>query len=138
MKVYAIDTEEYNFLNFGDKQNVKILWLDDERDPMFWIPQCAEKVDIKLVTNSSEFLNAIKNGGYKEYNLICMDHDLGNDSANGSECAYLLKQEIAHEADFGNLEMILIHSSNYSGKKRMYEILHELEIWNKKLKELEK
>ena len=130
MRIYAIDTEEYNFLDFGDKQNVKILWLDDERDPMFWIPQCAEKVDIKLVTNSSEFLNAIKNGGYKEYNLICMDHDLGDDSEDGEVCAKLLKEEIEHERAFGNLEMVLIHSSNYSGKKRMFNILNDIDYEN--------
>lgn len=138
MNVYTISTEEYNHLDFGDIQKAQVLWLDDEREPMFWLGQFASTVEVTWVKNSLEFMNAIKNGKFKQYHMICMDHDLGNDSANGSDCAWLLKQEIAHEADFGNLEMILIHSSNYSGKKRMYEILHELETWHKKLKELEK
>ena len=127
MQIYTIDPEQYNYLDYGDRPSVKILWLDDERDPGFWIPQCAEKVDIMLVTNSLEFLNAIKNGGFKEYNMICMDHDLGNDSEDGETCAKLLKEEIEHEGTFGNLEVVTIHSSNYPGKLRMYNILKELE-----------
>ena len=127
MNVYAIDPEQYKYLDYGDRLEVKILWLDDERDPGFWIPQIAEKVDIKLVTSSLEFLNAIKNGGFKEYNLICMDHDLGSDSEDGETCAKLLREEIQHEGEFGNLEVIAIHSSNYPGKLRMYNILKELE-----------
>lgn len=127
MNVYAIDPEQYRYLDYRDRPEVKILWLDDERDPFFWVPQCAEKVDIMLVTDSLEFLTAIKNGKFKEYNMICMDHDLGSDSEDGETCAKLLKEEIEHEGEFGNLEVITIHSSNYSGKLRMYNILKELE-----------
>lgn len=127
MKVYTIDPEQYRYLDYGDRLSVKILWLDDERDPGDYIPQIAEKVDIKLVTNSLEFLNAIKNGSFKEYNLICMDHDLGSDSENGETCAKLLREEIQHEGGFGNLEVVAIHSYNPSGKRRMYNILKELE-----------
>lgn len=138
MKVYTIDTEEYNFLDFGDIQKAKVLWLDDEREPMFWLGQFSSTVEVTWAKNSAEFMNAIKNGKFKQYHMICMDHDLGNDSANGSDCAWLLKEAIEHEADFGELRTIFIHSDNLKGKKNMYGILHVLETWYKKLKELEK
>lgn len=129
MKVLRVsDLDQYNLLDFGEKTKVKILWLDDERDPIHYLKNHTNKIEeITWAKDSVEFLYNISDGKYKDYDLICLDHDLGNDSENGVFCAQRLREEIEKEQEWGNLDVIFIHSYNPGGTKRMLDVLDPLQ-----------
>ena len=129
MKVLRIsDLEAYNFLYLGSKTKVKILWLDDARNPSLYLRKHTDKIEeITWAKDSIEFLSSISDGKYKDYDIICLDHDLGNDSENGVFCSQRLREEIEKEQEWGNLDLILIHSYNPVGVKRMLDVLNTLQ-----------
>ncbi len=69
----------------------KLLWLDDLRNPhdkgIDWLEYSpiGKEVEVVWVKNASEFKNWILENGLPD--AICFDHDLGDDSPSGYECA---------------------------------------------------
>lgn len=127
MKVQKININDYKSLDFGDKKFIKILWLDDIRNPKDYIKNLRDNVKINWVSRDDEFIEAIQDEGFKQYNIICMDHDLGPFSDDGSYCANALKDAALSCSDLGSLEYIFIHSSNPVGSERMYNTLKDLQ-----------
>lgn len=69
----------------------KLLWLDDQRDPfdknVDWLnySPLGKEVEILWIKNATDFKNWITDNGLPDG--ICFDHDLGEDSASGYDCA---------------------------------------------------
>ena len=69
----------------------KLLWLDDQRDPFNktadWLSYSplGYEVEVLWVKNATDFKIWIMENGLPDG--ICFDHDLGEDSASGYDCA---------------------------------------------------
>ncbi|MDT0678653.1 cyclic-phosphate processing receiver domain-containing protein [Autumnicola musiva] len=73
-----------------------LLWLDDKLNPMDtrmdWLAfsPIGREVEVVWVKNMMEFRNWIQKNGLPD--AICFDHDLGDSSPNGYDCAkWLIK-----------------------------------------------
>jgi len=73
------------------KQMKTLIWLDDMRDPtdarMDWLAYSpiGKEVEVIWLKNYSQFKNWILKNGMPDG--ICFDHDLGEDTPSGYECA---------------------------------------------------
>lgn len=69
----------------------KLLWLDDLRDPLDknldWLnySPIGKEVEVFWLKNASEFKKWIADNGLPD--AICFDHDLGEDTPSGYDCA---------------------------------------------------
>ena len=120
MNIQIIDPLEYR--NIKINKIVSCLWLDDEREiEHYFTKDNINKIIFEKARNYDEFIELIKSEGYKDYDMICFDHDLGY-GRNGYDCAKALANEIEKFGLDNNIN-IFIHSSNYSGCKNIYSIL---------------
>lgn len=100
-----------------------LLWLDDCRDPMQddWLnfSPIGKNVMVIWVKNYDEFINYIKENGIPD--AICFDHDLGENSLSGYECAKFLVQYCIEN----NLDICAynIQSANPVGRDYIKSIL---------------
>lgn len=99
-----------------------ILWLDDIRDPKEFLPKDVYDNSYVIWTkNYYDFLFWIKDGKYSKFDIICMDHDLGEEYT-GYDCAKALVEEIRKYRQ--DIKSIIVHTNNPVGRDN---ILHELE-----------
>lgn len=99
-----------------------ILWLDDMRDPKDFLSQDVyDHSYVIWAKNYYSFLFWIKAGNYAKFDIICMDHDLGEEHT-GYDCAKALVEEIRKYRQ--DIKSIIVHTNNPVGRDN---ILHELE-----------
>ncbi len=69
----------------------KLIWHDDIRDPhdskMDWLDYSSIGKDVEVIwlKNMQDFVNWIQTNGVPD--AICFDHDLGEDTPTGYDCA---------------------------------------------------
>ena len=110
-------------------KKLKLLWLDDIRDPVKILGHVAKNIDIVWAKDYDEFEAAVKDGGFRQFDMISMDHDLG-DGRNGLACMRLLTNELAVEWD--PIPQIAIHSMNPVGKSNMIKALEDYILLRKR------
>ena len=123
MKIYNI-TNPMQYLSLQACDNINVLWLDDERDPSrYFYPKTLNKMSIDIARNYKEFIEFIRDGKYANYDMICLDHDLGEENT-GYDCVMeLYKEYKSHKQSCGD---IFIHTGNPGGKKRMMMVLDKI------------
>lgn len=93
---------------------VNILFLDDD---ISRVDQFQRKTSLKVdhVTNVPDFIAALQN---KVYDLVMLDHDLGNDDIHGTgnDAAKYLA---ANRSLLGDNLQVIIHSANSCGVANM-------------------
>lgn len=123
MKLYVItDGKQYWGMDVG--KDIRVLWLDDERNPEdYFKPKVIEHMNIDWARNYEEFKKYAGNCGYTNYDMICLDHDLGEEKT-GFDCVKLLYDEFmkCHKLN-GD---IFIHTYNPGGRTRMLAVIHEM------------
>lgn len=129
MKIYDI-TEPSQYRSLQTDKDLKVLWLDDLRIPKHWFqPETLNMLDIDIAKNYHEFMEFIEDGKYANYDMICLDHDLGWDVQGreyptGYDCVMALDEE---HMEYGlPCPDIFVHTSNPSGKKRMMMVLDKI------------
>lgn len=97
---------------------MKILFLDDDKSRRDTLMYKVSGDTIDWVTNFTDFVKHITEN---RYDLIMLDHDLGDDSPeNGYDIA---KWIVDHWDDLPSLCPIVIHSMNCVGNKNMLSVL---------------
>jgi len=126
MKIYDI-TDPAQYRSFQTDKDLKVLWLDDLRIPKHWFqPEALNKMSIDIAQNYKDFDELIQDGKYAQYDMICLDHDLGweSDAPTGYDCVMDLDEE---HYEWGlPCPDIFVHTSNPSGKKRMMIVLDKI------------
>lgn len=128
MKIYNI-TDPVQYLSFQTNKDLKVLWLDDERDPQtFFYPKILDRMEIDWAHDYKEFDELIRDGKYAQYDMICLDHDLGGDyyTPTGYDCVMALDEE--HMEHGLPCPDIFVHTGNPVGKKRMLIVLDKIMI----------
>lgn len=100
---------------------MKILFLDDDKSRVDTLGHKVSNDTIDWVTNFTDFVDRITKN---RYDLIMLDHDLGDDSP---ETGYdIAKWIVDHWDDLPSLCPIVIHSMNCVGNKNMLGVLAPL------------
>ena len=115
------------------KQGLKILWLDDLRDPNKYFSKKSDtgafirnsnyyknifsqyNPIFVWVKNFEEFVDYIKNNGLPD--MVSFDHDLGVNMKKGADCAKWLK--IYCEQTGQKTPKIYAHSANPNGRREI-------------------
>jgi CheY-like chemotaxis protein len=94
---------------------IKVLFIDDAVERHLMVESVALEEDIELVQayNVDEGLDLVED----DYDLVCIDHDLGEDKRNGTTIAKKIKS-LNKEIPF-----VWVHSANPVGSLNIYSIL---------------
>lgn len=126
MKIYNI-TDPMQYLSIQTDKDLKALWLDDERDPArYFYPKTLDRMEIDWAHDYKEFDELIQDGKYTQYDMICLDHDLGgeSDAPTGYDCVMDLDEE---HYEWGlPCPDVFVHTGNPVGKKRMLMVLDKI------------
>lgn len=98
-------------------KDIKVIWLDDSRDPLGFINPCIYmSYEVIWVKNYKEFTEAYDK--YKnDYNIsMSLDHDLGEEE-NGYDCLKYVGEDCMNRGK--KLPYIEIHSANPVGRENM-------------------
>jgi len=103
------------------------IFLDDEREPVNYL-------DFIIVRNYSEFVSIVLNIGFPdELTYVTFDHDLGDDSLDGYECAKFL---VSLDQDrkgklLGDNFKFYVHSQNPVGAMNINSYLNNYLEWKR-------
>lgn len=123
------------------KKHIKVLWLDDMRDPVKYLKKKVTKDSGALYNNINfynelmrkydpeftwvrtfeEFTDYIMQNGLPD--LVSLDHDLGKGLKKGAECAHWLKQYCAENGL--KLPKFYAHSANPNGRAEINATLSD-------------
>ena len=100
------------------------LFLDDERHPADW---WFEEAPIHIARSYDEFKAELEMYGCPEY--ISFDHDLGDASKSGMECAHLFVNKILdNELQMDPKFSFSIHSQNPVGAENIFGLISQFMI----------
>ena len=97
-------------LNKRKEPKKYLLWIDDLRH----IPN--HYIDNYHIVIARSYKEAIKELHRFRYNVICLDHDLGEEKTGYDICKYIIEHHIW-------CDEYRIHTSNPVGRKNMTELL---------------
>ena len=123
------------------KKHIKVLWLDDMRDPVKYLKKKVTKDSGALYNNINfynelmrkydpeftwvrtfeEFTDYIMQNGLPD--LVSLDHDLGKGLKKGAECAHWLKQYCVENGL--KLPKFYAHSANPNGRAEINATLSD-------------
>lgn len=92
------------------------LWLDDVRTP--------PGPDWVWVKTS---LDAIKALRADHFEVISLDHDLGEDAGNGYEVLQYIEAEVARNPQYTPPEKMVVHSANTVARGRMLQAIESIQ-----------
>lgn len=94
-------------------RNIKhYLYVDDIREPN--IQQ--DNINLNVVFIARTYKDAIKELNTHKYDIIDLDHDLGEDKTGYDICKYIIENKI-------KCDIIRIHTSNPVGRDNMVQLL---------------
>lgn len=113
---------------------IKVLWLDDVRDPVLHYPLSSETHTIAWVLSYEQFVQWIEKNGLP--NVISFDHDLGDydestdhQEKTGMDCAkWLVNYCLDNNQD---LPEFSVHSANPVGADNIRQYLNNFKNRNK-------
>lgn len=92
-----------------------LLWLDDERKP--------PSKDWIWVRTAPEAIKALRTARFE---VISLDHDLGEDAGTGYDVLKYLEAEVFQNPDYGAPE-IRLHTANSAARMRMIQAVDSIE-----------
>ena len=95
---------------------MRSLWLDDVRTP--------PSPDWLWVRTSLDAIKALRG---ETFEVISLDHDLGEDAGDGYEVLQYLEAEIFRNPKYELPQKILVHSANTVARKRMLQAVESIE-----------
>ena len=95
---------------------MKSLWLDDVRNP--------PGPDWVWVKTS---LDAIKALRADHFEVISLDHDLGEDAGTGYEVLQYIEAEVARKFEYLPPEVVIVHSANTVARARMLQAVASIQ-----------
>lgn len=105
----------FNYFKIDENKNILIIDDDSKRQQFF-----ADKFrnhTLDFSTNASKAIDKIKHR--KEYDLICLDYDLGFDQKCTQFVEFMLDKKLCKKAKF------IIHSMNEMGAKKLHQMLYD-------------
>ena len=110
-------------MTMNDNLPRTVIWLDDLRDPKDYID--CESDNVLWIKDGEEFMRHLTEYGLPD--LIDFDHDLGEGSPDGYECA---KKVVEYCLEHGKKRpQWRIHSANPVGRNNMESIFSSYEKW---------
>lgn len=88
---------------------MRILYVDDIRTPNFWDN---EKINTTICRTFGEAIDKLTDN----YDVIDLDHDLGEEKTGYDICKYIVENEI-------KIPIVVIHTSNPVGRQNMKQLL---------------
>jgi hypothetical protein len=103
---------------FGSQPNKHAmkLWLDDVRTP--------PGLDWVWVRTSLEAIKALRAGPFE---VISLDHDLGEDAGTGYEVLQYIEAEVARNPEYEPPEEIIVHTANNVARARMLQAVASIQ-----------
>ena len=99
----------------------KILVLEDSPERIEWFQKNFNKVDFYFCKNVNAAWGLLH---IQKFDIIYLDHDLGEDAQTGYDFAKILAEEI-REKRITNNPTIYIHTSNPGGAENMKSVLKD-------------
>ncbi len=101
--------------SYAAQTNKRILIVEDDSKRLQLFADMFNKNNIDFASNADKAIEKLKD---QQYDLICLDYDLGLDDKGHRVADYIVKNHVCPQAH------ILVHSMNSQGRQDMFRILN--------------